>query len=138
MLQKARQRSVYDELVTAELTAFITARPESYDLIVSADTLVYFGELEPVLTSVRSSLRPGGRFVFTLERMEKPPDDSVGYRLNRHGRYTHSPAYVNGCVSKCGLRLLGSKSVDLREQAGRSVGGLLVTAVRSQTHSDMR
>ena len=130
MLQKARQRGIYDELTAAELTAFIAARPETYDLIVSADTLVYFGELEPVLTAARSSLRPGGRFVFTLERMEAPPDDSLGYRLNRHGRYTHSPDYVDGCLSRCGLRLLRSKSVDLREQAGRPVGGLLVTAAR--------
>jgi predicted TPR repeat methyltransferase len=130
MLQKARQRNVYDKLTTAELTAFIAARPKTYDLIVSADTLVYFGRLEPVLAAVHSSLRPGGRFVFTLERMETPPDDNFSYRLNRHGRYTHSPDYVDGCLSECGLRLLRSKSVDLREQAGRSVVGLLVTAAR--------
>lgn len=130
MLQKARQRGIYDELTAAELTAFIAARTDTYDLIVSADTLVYFGELEPVLTAVRSSLRPGGRSIFTLERMEAPPESHIGYRLNRHGRYTHSPDYVDGCLSKCGMRLLRSKSVDLREQAGRPVGGLLVTAVR--------
>ena len=130
MLQKARQRGIYDELAVAELTAFIAARPETYDLIASTDTLVYFGELEPVLTAVRSSLGPGGRFVFTLERMETPPDDGVGYRLNRHGRYAHSPDYVAGCLSKCGMRLVACKSVDLREQAGRPVGGLSVTAAR--------
>ena len=130
MLQKARQRNIYDQLTSGELTAFITAHPEAFDLIVSADTLVYFGHLEPVLAAVGSSLRPGGRFVFTLERMETPPDDNVGYRLDRHGRYAHSPDYVTGCVSQCGLRLHRIKSVDLREQAGRPVGGLLVTAAR--------
>jgi predicted TPR repeat methyltransferase len=130
MLRKAGQRNVYDELAAAELTAFIAAHPETYDLIVSADTLVYFGELTPVLRAVSSSLRPGGRFVCTLERMETPPDDQPGYRLNRHGRYTHSPDYVDGCLSKSGLRPLRSKSVDLREQAGQPVGGLLVTAAR--------
>ena len=130
MLQKARQRNVYDQLTAAELTAFISTNPEAYDLIVSADTLTYFGQLEPVLTAVRSSLGPGGRFVFTLEQMETLPDDNAGYRLNRHGRYAHSPDYVEGCLSKCGLRLVRSKSIDLREQAGHAVGGLLVTAAR--------
>ena len=113
-----KERGQFDEAIDA------------YRRAVESDSR-HFGELEPVLTAVRSSLRPGGRFVFTLERMETPPDDNVGYRLNRHGRYTHSPDYVDGCLSKCGMRLLRSKSVDLREQAGRPVGGLLVTAARS-------
>src|SRR5258708_26217387 len=39
MRAKARERDVYDELATAELTAFLAARQRAYDVIVSADTL---------------------------------------------------------------------------------------------------
>ena len=130
MLQRARGREIYDELTAAELTEFIVARPDSYDLIVSADTLVYFGDLEPVLAAVGASLRPDGRFVFTLERLETPPAAGVGYQLNRHGRYAHWAEYVSDCVLKSGLRSLETKRVDLREQAGQPVAGLVVSAVR--------
>ena len=34
---------------------------------MSADTLVYFGDLEPVLAAAAGALRPNGLFVFTLE-----------------------------------------------------------------------
>ncbi len=128
MLKKAHERELYDELTVTELTAFIAARPESYDLIVSADTLVYFGDLEPVLAAVAASLKPAGRFVFTLEQMVTPPDAGIGYQFNRHGRYAHWPDYVEACLSASGMEVRMARSVDLREQAGQPVAGLLIMA----------
>ena len=65
MLRKASERQaggrkIYDELAEAELTAFMRARPAAFDLIVSADTLVYFGALDEVLQAAAGSLRAGG------------------------------------------------------------------------------
>ena len=48
MIEKARARQVYDDLIVAELTAYLQSAAGSYDLIASADTLVYFGDLRPV------------------------------------------------------------------------------------------
>ena len=42
----ARARKVYDELIKGELTAFLGESTAAYDVILSADTLVYFGALE--------------------------------------------------------------------------------------------
>src|SRR5919199_1010982 len=42
MLTRARERRVYDELVKGELTAYLAGCAETFDVIVSADTLVYF------------------------------------------------------------------------------------------------
>src|SRR5262245_51443999 len=46
MIERARLRQCYEELVVAELCAFMRSRPGGFDAIVSADTLVYFGALE--------------------------------------------------------------------------------------------
>ncbi|MFA6314475.1 MAG: tetratricopeptide repeat protein, partial [Sterolibacterium sp.] len=45
MLAQAKQKRVYDELVKTELTQFMHAHPAAFDLIVMADTLIYFGPL---------------------------------------------------------------------------------------------
>ena len=130
MVRKAHQRNVYDELAIGELTAFIAAHSETFDLIVCADTLIYFGDLNRVVAAVCLSLRPEGRFVFTLEQMPAAEEGNIDYRLNRHGRYTHSRNYVHDCLAKGGMRPLQVKCEVLREQASQPVGGLLVTAIR--------
>src|SRR6266480_2546012 len=45
MLAHAKEKNVYHALVKAELTEYLRDHSESFDLIVSADTLVYFGDL---------------------------------------------------------------------------------------------
>ena len=51
MLEQARARNVYDELVRRELTAYLRDHTGAFDVIVSADTLVYFGPLEEVVAA---------------------------------------------------------------------------------------
>ncbi len=127
MVEKARERGDYDELTVAELTAFLSERPASYDLIASADTLVYFGDLEPVLTAAATALRPGGWLAFTVEQAE---DDAtpVGFRLNRSGRYSHTAQYVQQSLAQAGLTLAAFNLVTLRMEQGQPVAGLLAVA----------
>ncbi len=67
MLAHAKEKRVYDELVRAELTAYLQAHRDEFDLIVTADTLVYFGALESVAAAAAGALRHGGRLIFTVE-----------------------------------------------------------------------
>src|SRR5262249_15537242 len=57
MLERARARQCYDELVAAELSAFMRSRAGAFEAIVSADTLVYFGALEDPLSAARDALK---------------------------------------------------------------------------------
>ncbi len=59
MLSRARERGVYDELIEAELTDFLGRHPQSFDLIVSGDTLNYFGDLGPVFAAAGDSAAAG-------------------------------------------------------------------------------
>ena len=116
-----------DELTVAELTAFLSERPASYDLIASADTLVYFGDLEPVLTAAATALRPGGWLAFTVEQAEDEATPA-GFRLNRSGRYSHTAQYVQQLLAGAGLTLAAFNLVTLRMEQGQPVAGLLAVA----------
>jgi len=126
MLAKAEGRGVYDKLIKAELTAFLADELDAYDLIVSADTLVYFGPLEPVLTVALRALRPGGLLIFTVEEADDMAE--AGHRINPHGRYSHSRAYLNRALSAASLSLLTLEPAVLRKEGGNPVAGLVVTA----------
>ncbi len=47
MLDHARRKEIYTDLVQSELTEFLAAQQRAFDVIVAADTLVYFGDLAP-------------------------------------------------------------------------------------------
>ena len=125
MLALAREKRIYDVLVQAELTEFLGNRHHEFDVIVSADTLVYFGDLAAVIAAAAGALRGRGRLVFTLEHLA---DDSVlDYRLEWHGRYSHSRGYIEGLLAGAGLTPT-TVEAELRMEAGKPVAGLVIHA----------
>jgi predicted TPR repeat methyltransferase len=128
MLELAAQRGCYDRLVKAELTAMLEDHPKHYDAIVSADTLVYFGDLKPVMDACRVALRSAGRLVVTVELEPEHTQPERGFKLNGHGRYSHSRSYVEHAIETAGLRLIKMQEVVLRQEMAKPVAGLLVVA----------
>lgn len=130
MLQKAAERKAYDELVEAELTAFIAAASQSYDAIISADTLCYFGDLSAVIRAAAGALKPGGWFVFTVEKAE-PAGAPGGFKINRHGRYSHTGDYLRDTLVSAGFAEPALNEHVLRFEWREPVVGWLVR-VRSK------
>jgi predicted TPR repeat methyltransferase len=128
MLAHAKEKHVYDALVKTELTAYLRDNPEAFDLIVSADTLVYLGDLENVLSAAARALRPYGLLVFTLEHAVGGEAD-VGYRLELHGRYSHTTAYVEQLLAAACLKS-EIAYLDLRMEWGAPVPGLVIRATK--------
>jgi predicted TPR repeat methyltransferase len=125
MLSQAREKNIYDELLQAELTEYLRGRTDAFDVIVSADTLVYFGGLEDVAAAAAGALRPGGLFIFTVEHGagESAPD----HRLQTSGRYAHARPYVERLLGSCGFAVdIGQ--AELRLESGVPVEGLVVRA----------
>ena len=120
MLARAREKNVYDELVKHELTAYLRGSADTFDAIVSADTLVYFGPLEDVVAAAANALRPGGRLIFTVEEL-----DGAGYAISPNGRYRHAREYVERVLADAALQSHVAPA-ELRLEAGDPVPGLVV------------
>jgi predicted TPR repeat methyltransferase len=127
MIDRARARGCYDELVTAELSAFMRSRPNDFDAVICADTLVYFGALDEPLSAARETLHPAALLIFTLEALSL---DGADHRLELHGRYTHSEAYVRRILPASGFDLQRMSRETLRQERLQSVIGYLVIACR--------
>jgi predicted TPR repeat methyltransferase len=130
MLAKARALCLYDELIVMELSEFMRSRPAAFDVVVSADTLVYFGALEEALAAARACLRPGGLLTFTVERWETPAADAR-FSMGPHGRYMHAATYVEAALAAAGFELTEISPAILRSELGTDVHGFLVVARKS-------
>jgi predicted TPR repeat methyltransferase len=126
MLAKARERGGYDLLEEAELSAYMGEHAAAFDLIVSADTFVYLGDLEAPLAAASVALRAEGHLVFTVERDDDPP--ASGFRLCPHGRYAHSEAYVRASLEAAGFEATTVERVQPRLENRQAVEGMLVSA----------
>jgi predicted TPR repeat methyltransferase len=129
MLEQAAEKGVYNAVVKGELTAFLNQNPDAFDLIVSADTLVYFGALDAVAAAAARALRPGGTVIFTLEE-DTAARPGASYRIQPHGRYCHARDYVERVLAEAGLGAAIVRA-ELRMESGTPVNGLAVTAIRS-------
>ncbi len=126
MLERAGARGGYDELVQGELSAWMDSRPGRFDAIVSADTLCYFGPLQPVLAAARRAGRPGALLVFTVEAVEaEAAPDCV---LQPHGRYAHAHPAVERWLAGAGWQAVQAQPATLRHEAGHPVAGWVFSA----------
>ncbi|WP_096703117.1 tetratricopeptide repeat protein [Magnetospirillum sp. 15-1] len=122
MIDRARSRRLYDHLEVGELVASLEARPATYDLVVAADVLVYFGDLNGIMAAAAQALKPGGVFAFTVERAE----DCASYALGAKNRYAHAPDYVEAVAAGHGFAVAASERASTRQEAGEDVPGLVV------------
>jgi predicted TPR repeat methyltransferase len=133
MLKRARQREVYDDLEKTEITAYLRQHRDSFDLIASADTLIYFGDLRDVLFAAAGALRASGYLIFTLEDVSENASDR-DYVLEPHGRYSHTEAYVRRVIGEAGLRNCQLRREELRKETGKPVMGMVVFARKGGTN----
>ncbi|MDE2133345.1 MAG: methyltransferase domain-containing protein [Alphaproteobacteria bacterium] len=124
MIEKARARGLYDSLAVADIEAALPA--ERYDLALAADTLVYLGDLEPAMRSAANALKPGGFFLFTVEKK-----DGDGFELGSKRRWRHSQSYLRGLADANGLEVAGLLACTPRMEARAPVEGLAAALRRT-------
>lgn len=124
MLERARQRACYDELVRQELTEYLGASAERFDLVTAADVFCYFGDLRSAFAAVAAILRPRGCFVFSVEELSEPEAVAMTALLE-HGRYAHSPAHLKCALAAAGLQLVSMRADMVRFERGSPVQGLI-------------
>ena len=121
MLERAHAGGLYDALACADITAYLAARRDAFDLIVAADVFVYVGDLAPVFAQARQALRPGGRLCFSVELTQ-----TKDFVLQPSQRYAHSAAYVARLAAAHGFTVIDEVSATLRHDGGAAIAGSVV------------
>jgi len=124
MLQRARERGLYDELVECELVAYLESCAQRFDLLLAGDSLVYFGELRPAFAAARRVSAPGALLLASVERGY----DDAGYALSASGRFQHGRDCVEAALYDTGWAAEQVETMVLRLEYGMPVEGLAVVA----------
>jgi len=121
MLDAAREKGVYEDLVVADGAAYLATRgPGSVDVLVAADVFAYVGDCAELFAAARRVLKADGRFAFTLE------ERASGFGLGDGGRFAHSEAYLRDAAATAGLAVIDVERAVMRTQRGADVNVLVV------------
>ena len=133
MLEKARERNLYNRLEHLDLLTMMQAEAaSSYDVVFAADVFVYFGKLDELVDQAQRLLRPGGLFAFSVESLDALTDstdalsDQRNHKLNITGRYAHSSAYLARMAAHNKFEVLSTMETQSRLDKGKPVQGYLV------------
>ena len=118
MLARAREGGIYDRLICSDINQFLQTPSAKFDLAVAADVFIYIGDLSSVFQGVRSVLRDGGLFCFSVEATS-----DCDFVLRSTLRYAHSMEYLQRLAGQCAFVLETVVSQAIRQEHGIDVDG---------------
>lgn len=119
MIEKARERGIYHELIAGDVLEPMRQAHETFDLVIATDVFIYIGELHEVFQATAESLRPGGLFAFSVEAEPQ----AERYALRPSGRYAHAHGYIERLAQETAFTPLSVETVVLREERGVPMNG---------------
>src|SRR3989338_188604 len=120
MIAVAQSKNCYDQLMTEDITAALLTL-QDIDLIVAADVLPYFGNLEKLLSTVKNALSPRGIFAFSIEKTHV-----ANFVLQTTMRYAHSRIYIESLAKTYAFQIARFDNAVLRQNQGVDVEGYLI------------
>lgn len=127
MLHQASLKNLYSCLIKKEITAYLNSDNTTFDGVISADVLTYFGALDSLFLSVSHHIKSGGFFIFTISENNLNNQD---YFLLPSSRFVHDFAYVEKSLSSSGFELKNLRCITLRREGDKDVFGGIFTAVK--------
>lgn len=125
MLEKARERGLYEELVCADLLGYLAdAMPQSFVAATAADVLIYEGRIEQVLSGCMRVLVRGGIVALSIETHDEP--DAGITVLRPSGRFAHHADTVVARARVLGFEVLQQHTLALRMDQGRPLAGAVL------------
>jgi predicted TPR repeat methyltransferase len=126
MLAAAKLTGLYAELVEADIETWLQdCRTAIYDTVIAADVFVYLGDLKGIFAGVTRALKPGGEFLFTVEKT-----DDADFALGERRRYRHSETYLRRLAAAHGLEPASMIDATLRFDAGIGIEGIAALLVK--------
>lgn len=136
MVEKARERGIYDKLIVADLLGAATALKQRFDLVTASDVFCYIGDLAPVFQMIAAMLRPAGIFAFTVEAITGDEPAEGGYILRQTRRYAHAASYLRQLIVGHGYELVCLEQAVLRSENRQDVQGFVVVLRGPRPHQD--
>lgn len=120
MIEVARARGGYTDLHVGDI---VTILQKNYinqaDLLIAADVLVYYGDLERLFQACSNALKASRYFTFSMEQYDGPDD----YILRVSGRFAHSTQYIEKLAQQYHFTVLVKQAGPLRQQAHLPITG---------------
>jgi len=130
MLDRAAAKQLYHQLHKSDITDFLLASPDQYDLITCMDTFIYLGRLDEVFALIYRKLKIGGMLVFSTEKLVGAHE--FGYQLNISGRYSHHHDYLTAMLGNSGFKIAEIRDVAIRKESGCPIEGQFVCVSRAE------
>lgn len=134
MIDAAREKEIYDELQTDDIERFCIKNPSRFDLVVLADVVCYYGDLNGLLCSVFNALDEGGRVFLTTEKLLSDQD----YQLQSSGRFAHNANYLQSELKRAGFEKITLREDVLRKEKETNVVGILASAEKTTEKSNSK
>ena len=116
MLDKARARGIYTDLVLADFETALPFPDRLYDLVIATDALIYLGELARVYSGAAARLEPGGMFLFTVEK-----HSGSGWEQTQANRFRHSEDYLRKLADATGFAVAETEDCATRNEGDAPV-----------------
>ena len=102
MLNVAKNKKIYDELINKDIIQYLEEQDEnSFNAIMAASVVIYFGDLNKLLSKIKYTLDKKGVFVFDVltQKFGKWSTASPNGRIFRH-----NPDYIKNEIILAGMK----------------------------------
>lgn len=125
MIEQAKTKNIYNALYSGDITAFLNAPHQPYDLALSADVFVYIGALKDIFIKTAKIMEKGGLFAFSVQSA-----DTDTWILGNDHRYAHGSAYIENCAINAGFEIISRDDVVIRQDGGNPINGAVYILCR--------
>lgn len=99
LIDIARKKKTYHELVCGDLVQAMEEREDRFDLVTCCGALYFLPDLSGFFAAAASRLVPGGVLAFSLD----PCSDQFDVTMTGDGEFAHSRRYVRRLAAESGL-----------------------------------
>jgi len=118
MIDQAAKKGIYRSLHPGSITSFLHQVKDTFDFYLAADVFAYVGDLLETFSLLRERAHRDVLFCFSTEAA-----DGVSYKLQKTGRFVHSPHYIEELAKATGWQVVTQQETVLRREKGVWVKG---------------
>ena len=100
MIRGAHKTGLYDSLYEKEIELYLANISSHYDVIIAAAVMIHFFDLEDIFLLIRNSLKPGGKFIFSVFE-----GSNADLQLNDFLMYSHSDRYITNLADRIDFKV---------------------------------